>query len=522
MSPGQSRAMRSALLIGSLVFGALLRLQSARTTTGLSGFWTGEWDYYGIATQVADAGRYKAYPDYPPTAFRMPLYPTFLAALRKLSPGMPAVRFTQAALDTAALAQACLLAGLLGGPWAAALTAALGALAAVPLGQLALPQVETFYGWLVMNSVCALVLWSRESGSRRRAALAGTAVGLTLLCRTVFILLPPLVVIGFFLTEGWRKRAAAAAVFLACAYLPLLPWAVRNQVVFRRAVVAEDGAAALNLWGASVGRLESPTVAGLAADGKHAAFLLELQNLPDAQRSRRLVGSAFANIRRSPFVFLKTALLRLPVLWAEQGWLWAAAAGLILLAPWQPPLAIALGCALYFDIYALMGVQVRYARPAFGLMCVLAALGLLAVRRRMRNCAPPEDAAPERLLSASVAGITACAGLLALLATAVVIRDAAQGATDDVPAAFRGEPQRYARLKRLQGTGIDLILTDRLLEGRRSFSLILDEDPCFGEALLSRAMVFEWMGDRTRAAGDYRRATACLEGGGTPSRLAGF
>jgi hypothetical protein len=353
----------AALLAGALAFGGLLRLGAARISGGPGQFWQGEWEYYGIGAQLAEAGQFRAYPGWVPTAFRMPLYPSFIALTRRAVPGIGALRLAQALWDWCAIAGVYICAAALGGGLCGGLAACLYALWDLPLAQVPLPQIECFFGGLVIFSVCLWVLGARRAGGRRAALLGTAMLGLTLSCRATFLALP------FFLAltypaDGWKQRGRRLAGMVLGSYLLLTPWLLRNAVVFHRCIAVESGAASLNFWGASVGMVENPQMSRLLVSSPHRGFLASAQRASDRERPRLFWRESWRNIRLRPLSYLAGFWRRLPVLWSEQWLFLLLALPLLGRRPLPAGARVIVLVLAYFSVHAFMGVTPRYARPA--------------------------------------------------------------------------------------------------------------------------------------------------------------
>jgi len=180
-----------------------------------------------------------------PTAYRPPLYPLLLTPALALGPLERAgIGILHLALGLATVGITYRLAGRWGlgrrGALAAALLAACDPLL---LAGSALVMTETLAALLAVASLACLTAAS-ERPSPRRAAAAGAAMALAVLCRPTF--LPWTFLAAIFLP--WlaaRTRAATpvraalgvAASFAAAAALVLAPWALRNQLQFGRPIV---------------------------------------------------------------------------------------------------------------------------------------------------------------------------------------------------------------------------------------------------------------------------------------------
>lgn len=142
-------------------------------------------------------------------------------------------RILQALLGGAAVALLGVVAWQLWGWRVAIAAAAVGALYA-PLAVLGLGLVsEPLFVVLELGALAA-ALAQRRAGGRRWAAVAGVLLGATTLTRNNGVVLAlPLVLLVWTGRPRWSRRALAApAVLLATAALAILPWLVRNAVVF--------------------------------------------------------------------------------------------------------------------------------------------------------------------------------------------------------------------------------------------------------------------------------------------------
>jgi len=95
----------------------------------------------------------------------------------------------------------------------------------------------------------ACILLVPREGQRlgvRRAALAGLMLGLAILVRSTAVLLP--IAIGLWLLLAYRDRLSlkVAVTFVAVAYLVLVPWLVRNEVVMKTLAISTNGG--YTLW----------------------------------------------------------------------------------------------------------------------------------------------------------------------------------------------------------------------------------------------------------------------------------
>jgi len=503
-----SRLIALTLLGGALFFGGLLRFGAARVGDGVEEFWRqNDWEYYGIGVQLAEAGQFRQYPGQVPNAFRMPLYPAAISLLRRIRPGIAALRSTQALLDWMAIAAVYAIAAALGGGPCGGLAAALYALSDLPVGQVPLPQIESFFGVLIILFVYTWIQRVHYDGSKGSLLLPAALLGLTLFCRSTLVLLP------FFLVwiipiKDWKARGRAAAVLVLSSYLFLSPWVARNAAVFGRFIPFENGAASINLWGASIGMLDNPMVARMLGSPKHKDFLERMQQAPDLDRSRLYLRETLKNIARRPMPFFLNFFRRLPILWREQWILLLLALPFLLRRPLPQGSGIIILMLAYFNIHAFMGVTPRYARPVFGVSCVAAALGLRALLT-------PASKSKRPLVWPRLAA-TAGGALLAviyLVAAGQLLAEAWRwrGRFTYLPTEYLDSPRHYNVIKSGNAAGVEFEFQGRMRDAESIFTAVLRREPLFGESLLGRAMVRDFQSKRNGAAQDYRTLLFNLE-----------
>ena len=178
-----------------------------------------------------------------PTAFHAPLFPWLLAVVSEL--GADSSRAHQAvasALGAGTVAIAGLIGRRLGGD-RLGLVAAAAAAVYLPLAiNDSFVMSESLYGLLVAATLLlALRLIERPSG--RRALALGAALGLASLTRTEALLLAALLVPVVW-AAGERRGRNLALVAAGLAVL-VLPWCVRNSLVFDRPVGIVTGAGSI-------------------------------------------------------------------------------------------------------------------------------------------------------------------------------------------------------------------------------------------------------------------------------------
>ncbi|MDE2490846.1 MAG: hypothetical protein KGM24_08355, partial [Elusimicrobia bacterium] len=295
-------------------------------------------------------------------SFRMPLVPLLESdALLRLSPREAAAAAAGLALLTAWLVFAL---GLeLGGAWSG--------LAAAAVWQVLFalePKIPGFAKQfvltpLVLLAALALVRRARRPGAAS-SALAGAAIGASLLSRGVLAFLPPLLAAGELRGPGRpRARAARAGLLLLACALLLSPWWIMNAVVQRRFVPLENGAADLNVALGALGVVHG-------GDGNALALTGGKPVLPWAAR----------RVFSRPGPFLRGVAARLRFALSLRLWLFALAALALLLRRRDPAVrAVALLAAYWLAISVLMPVEPDYFDPLWPLLAALAAAPLAAL-----------------------------------------------------------------------------------------------------------------------------------------------
>ncbi len=206
-----------------------LRL-SVRLVTGAEDYWTHGYDFYAVlARSLADGYGY-AFPGEPPTAFRVPFYPLFIALVSDGARNVWGLIAAQALVSSGT----AVLAGLIAGGWTTRrrLLAA-GLYAAWPYAvwhDVSLQESGLF------AFLAALATWLLLRLAERRGAwlalAAGGAMGLALLTRTTLLPFAGLAIVWLVLSGARHhrllRRIAGVALVVAGMALVLSPWVMRN------------------------------------------------------------------------------------------------------------------------------------------------------------------------------------------------------------------------------------------------------------------------------------------------------
>lgn len=363
-----------------------------------------------------------------PTSYRAPLYPAFLAPIYAIS-GLEwrffAARLAQALLG-AALAPLTY--------WIARRVLSVGAQRAVPLppgagsGRAAklAAWIVALYPWLILFplglatenlfipllalAVLAL-LRADESGSLRDWALAGVALGLATLTRSIIVGFVPLAIL---LVP--RNRLRGGLILLGCVAALTLPWAYRNTRLHGQLTFVENN-------------LGTNLYLGYHPQGTGTfQFGISLDLVPildDAERNRRGIEAALGFIRddpgRVPYLFVRKlgyfwglekrpfvyfysnnylghwpdALLALALVSLGLPFVLLMPLAVIgALQPFSPPASsgnkrgafLLIALILYFTLaYALILAEERYHLPLIPFLAVFAAWGAAQVLDRKRQ-----------------------------------------------------------------------------------------------------------------------------------------
>jgi len=204
-----------------------------------AGFASNGINYYEpIVTNLLSGNGFALQPGHP-TAGRPPVYPLLLAGVRTVL-GSPqwSVLVLQAMAGALVVGLIFLLASLLLGRRAGYLSAALG-IVSPDLVAYSLFNLSDMTNLALFLVGSVLVLVTMRSGGWLCAVLLGLVLGLGALTKEMaacLILVWPVVLV-FQRDPGGRRRLKAAGLILAVALLTLVPWWVRNWMVFHEVVL---------------------------------------------------------------------------------------------------------------------------------------------------------------------------------------------------------------------------------------------------------------------------------------------
>jgi hypothetical protein len=385
------------VLLVEAVLGALVLGFTARGSTSLFGGDAVEYQRYAV--NLVDHGSFSlaTTPPYYPSVFRTPGYPAFLAGLRLLDPdSLVLVRIVQFGLVAATAIVSYRLALYLAGGGTAVLSAVLCA-TYLPLVWLAAWHAsEVLATFLLTLSVWALQAARRAKFGQQRVARAGgagAALGLLTLVRPAFALLVIPLAIGLGLSgEGPQAKIRAASLLLMVVGFAavIAPWTARNYVVSEQFVPLGAGSGlALYLsakqyagtisikltpldWSrhlADVRRVQSKLERqARLARPPPSSYLASLdRGIPLATRVELALNQELSEASRRLFRRMRFRMMvgRVP---RREAYLW--------------------GTADYPPLGRLSSVAHRIAQAQWGVLVLLAAIGVWSVRARWRDFWP--------------------------------------------------------------------------------------------------------------------------------------
>jgi hypothetical protein len=284
--------------------------------------------YRRLATGLVEHGTY-AWHDEVPTAYRPPLYPWLLTPGVALGRGgfegavRPAIAGLHILLGLATVWLVYRLARRWGLGDYAILAAALTACDPILLNQSTVVMTETAAAFLAALALSCLA-WLAERPSAIRAAVAGVAAGLAVLCRPTFLpwvfLVAPC---SAWLGDRWSARGKLAGVYLAATAVTLSPWIVRNWLELGRpiATTTHGGYTLLLANNTDFYDFLRHRAPGEVWDSATFARDWERKNPAAATpgdevaTDRRAYDAAWHNIAAEPGMFLNASMTRV-------GWFW--------------------------------------------------------------------------------------------------------------------------------------------------------------------------------------------------------
>jgi len=265
----------------------------ARLHSGIADFWVNGYTFFFAMAQNIAQGKGIGI-DGEPTAFRVPLYPIFLAGLTMGHKAFWPILIAQSLIGAGTVLCAAWLARQMfraaWAPHAATLAAAITALYPYyVIHDTALEETSLFT--LLTFGAVLLLRQAAQTTKPALAAGAGLLLGLDVLTRTAivpFALLAPL-----WLVSQKRTRSGVACAFLLV--LTVTPWLIRNYMLTGAATLSTESG--MQLWSANNGFLfrhypeESRDLS--TKDALNALSLQDQQDLERIEDSERLTDQWF-------------------------------------------------------------------------------------------------------------------------------------------------------------------------------------------------------------------------------------
>jgi 4-amino-4-deoxy-L-arabinose transferase-like glycosyltransferase len=219
-------------LLWIIIFAAFSVRVAVRCYSGAEDFWVNSYGFFFELAQNIAVGNGITFGDGPPTAFRVPLYPAFLAIVTFGQKVFLPIVLAQALIGAGTVWCAVLLAREMFGSAAAIIAATITAIYPYYVVHDTALQETSLYTFLTVLAVL-LLLRARRSGSGAMAGGAGLTLGAAVLTRAnlaPFALLAPLwlAVPGQCRMTPWRQRWWAALVCASVLALTVSPWLVRS------------------------------------------------------------------------------------------------------------------------------------------------------------------------------------------------------------------------------------------------------------------------------------------------------
>ena len=211
-------------------------------------------EYVILGQNIADGNGF-CYQPGQPTAYRLPLYPLFLALLFSVfgNDSYTAVAICECVIGALAIVVLYYAALHFIGRNRPAAIAALILAVYPPLIKLTNAfMTENLFTLFAVLSALMLLRALSDPPSKTYAVLAGVIIGLSWLCRPTFGVLVILLPLWALLTTGQRRgdqktRLKRTALILGMALLCLVPWIVRNAIAMK-AFIPFDAHGGATLW----------------------------------------------------------------------------------------------------------------------------------------------------------------------------------------------------------------------------------------------------------------------------------
>jgi 4-amino-4-deoxy-L-arabinose transferase-like glycosyltransferase len=246
-------------------------------------YWPDEFDFDNVAVSLISGEGYLS------DAFRgNPILPFFLAASYKIfGHSYLAPRILQSFIGSLTVLVMFTLARRLLGRRVALLTGLGLALFPSLVYTSGVFYVDCLFTFLIALTVYLLSITPPSDSFRRLLliGLSGIALGVTVLCRPIFLAYVPFAVllILFRYGENWRRRIAYAAILAVAAFFTIMPWTLRNYARYDRLLLVSTGTG-LFLWRGNNELTRGDTDDRYLDPGVGDVWLSRLHSMPLSQR----------------------------------------------------------------------------------------------------------------------------------------------------------------------------------------------------------------------------------------------
>ena len=223
---------------------------------------------------------------------------------------------------------------------------------------------QIIYSFFIVLAVEMLILRSKNY-NLKTSVMAGLAIGFTLFARSPLFLLPFLMVIFdyFYHSKDFKKYIINSLIFLATAYIILLPWTKVNHFLFNKFIPFEEARATCNIITSVKG-----TTFTMEADAKSLAGIKEEESA---------YKWAAKELSKNPWPFLSAIPKRLlQIFYTYPFLILLGLFGLIIGRKEKSVLLISIISGYFIGIHSLLPLEYRYLYPLNYLLAFPAARGL--------------------------------------------------------------------------------------------------------------------------------------------------
>jgi len=233
-----------------------------------------------------------------------------------------------------------------------------------------------------------IFLQSLNSGSVKRYAASGIVLGLAVLIKPIAVPFSLFALIPIWMKHGLRKGLIYWGALLVLLGATLLPWTVRNSIVFGEFTpLSTEGG--FNLWCASVDYERTRFDAAQFREGVADGYYI------DREADRRFRRMAVEAIGADPLGFIRRAIGRMVMTWVhfpgvsllssaslvywllmfiQLGLLALIVTGALKLPRWQTAYLL-LPALVFTFVFAFIRARTRFVLPAMPLLLILAGQG---------------------------------------------------------------------------------------------------------------------------------------------------